>query len=258
MELVNTFRKVHRRGIILIVPILFDFLALAIGWAFIGFYGESFTSIRMILEMGMPSVSHISNIALLANNIDFINTPVELPSFMPIIVIIMIIIAAFLQGGYIRTLYCIIRNQPLVISDFFKACKKNVLQFVILEIVVFLLKIGVTAFLVIFFQYIGAFAALVFFIVLRIIFIYLEFTIVVDKVSIPEALKLSRAHLGKTLPNTLPIVLIMYIISIIISFLLHKFWSPYIVIAIIIVYAYFMTIIQSIFMSIFCRIHKSI
>ncbi|KRG12015.1 hypothetical protein ACA29_13340 [Lederbergia galactosidilytica] len=84
--------------------------------------------------------------------------------------------------------------------EFVKYGKKNWLQFILLGVIMYFLKISLTAFLVIFFSTIGGFVALIALLVLRIVFIYLEFTIVLDKLPIPEALKKSR-HYSTILQN---------------------------------------------------------
>ncbi len=48
----------------------------------------------------------------------------------------------------------------------------------------------------------------------------------------------------------------MYIISLSLSIILHKIWSPIFVIVMILFYAYIMTLIQMVFMTILSRARK--
>lgn len=210
-------------------------------------------SIRLMLEMGLPSLSHISNIPLFINSIDFLNIPSATPSFTWIVVVLLILAGTFMQGGYISYLYSIASSKTFHVSDFLNSGKRNWLQFIFLEIILFFGKISVTAFLVLFFGIIGVFASLVFFIVLRVIFIYLEFTMVVDRMSIGSAMKRCRSYLKKSLFPTLAIIIIMYLVSGGISLLLHKFWAPNVIIGLVFIYAYIMSVIQIVFMSILYR-----
>ncbi|MEK3889998.1 hypothetical protein [Bacillus sp. FSL K6-3431] len=256
MILVKAFGNIHRHYTLLLYPILFDLLSLVIGCSIIGFYGKEIVSIRLILEMGLPSVSHLANIPLFANNLEFLNAAVDKPTYTWLVVVIMIIIGAFLQGGYISFLYAVVMNKSFRFSQFLNEGKKYWLQFIFLEVIVFLGKIGVTAFLVLFFNIIGVFASLAFFMFLRIIFIYLEFSIVVDYVSIASAMKRSRSYLKQSLIVSLALIVVMYAVSSGISLLVHMFWSPYIIIGSILVYAYVMSVIQMALMSVICKVRN--
>lgn len=241
---------------LILYPIVYDLIALVIGLSIVGFYGKDIVSIRMILEMGMPSVSHLSNIPLFINNMEFFNIPVEIPPNTLIIILVAILVGAFLQGGYIGYLSSIVQDEKFSFTQFLKTGKRNWIQFIILEIIIFLGKIGVTAFLAIFFGIIGVFASLVFFITARIMFIYLEFSMVVDRTGIGPALKYSRSYFMKSIMVTLQLVLGMYVISGLISLFLHYFWSPVIVISLIFIYAYIMTAIQLALMTILWKSKK--
>ncbi|GIN74874.1 hypothetical protein J14TS2_53490 [Bacillus sp. J14TS2] len=256
MRLYNSIREIHRNGIIFVYPIIYDLIALAIGFYFIGFNGQSMFSVKLILEMGFPSVSHIENIPLFANQLSFFNGPAETTFFSGVAVLILIVIRTFLQGGYIQSLHTVVEGESYSFSEFIKASKKNWLQFLFLEIILYFLKISLTAFLVIFFPGIGGFAALCSLIVLRIIFIYLEFTIVLDKVHIPGALKLSRTYLAKSLVPTMLTIIVMYVICSGLSLFIHIMWSPTIVIGMILMYSYIMTLIQLVFMTILSKTRK--
>lgn len=253
MILIKAFRKFHRHLHIVIYPILFDIISLTIGWIFAGFYQENLVSIRLILEMGLPSVSHISNIPLFANNMDFLNTTSEIPTYTVMIVITLIVIGAFLQGGYISHLQAIATEQQYNFSKFIHAGNRNWIQFVILEIIIFFGKIAVAALLASFFGIIGVFASLVFFFVLRILFIYLEFSIVVDWTGITQAIRLSWGYLTKSKMPTLPLIIVLYAAASLISFVLHYMWSPLVVVSIVFFYAYVMSGIQLAFMMTLCK-----
>ncbi len=257
MGLFKGIRAVHQHWTIFIYPILFDLIGLTLGLYFIGFFGQAFVSVKLILEMGLPSISHISNIPLFANNLFFLTGPVEKTAFLGVILIIMLLFGAFLQGGYIRSLYRIVKKEEYSFVQFIKDGKKYWLQFILLEIIVQLLRIGLTALFLLFLPYIGAFISLVTFIVLRIVFIYLEFTIVIDNVNIPDALKLSRKYLFKSFLPSLTVVIIMYIVTSSLSLVLHIGWSFPMVICVLFLYAYLMTLIQSVLMCILWHVRET-
>lgn len=250
--MVEAFKKVHHHFTLILIPILFDLLSFVIGWGIVGMDGKGRASIRLILEMGLPSAGHVSNIPVFANNLELLNSP-NLPSNTWLIVIMMMVIGAFLQGGYISCLYSIVNGKAYDFLQFLRDGKKNWMQFIFLGIILLLGKVAVTSFLVLMFNIIGVFAALVFFICLRILFIYLEFTMVVDRVSIAGALKISRGYLKNSLLLTFTFIFIMYATSSLISFLIHWFWGPLMMIGTVLVYGYVMSVIQTLFMTILCR-----
>src|SRR5690625_3285306 len=122
--------------------------------------------------MGIPSVSHISEIPLFVNHVDFLNLQEVVSLLMLLTVFVMIMIRAFLQGGYINYLYHIITDQKYTVRNFFNFGRRNWIQLFLLEIIIYLAKIAITAFLVIFFNIIGVFAAFAFIMFIRIVYIY--------------------------------------------------------------------------------------
>lgn len=249
MNLIDSVKEINKNIILLIPPILFDFFSLAIGLWMIGFNGAKTVSIRMILEVGMPSASHLSNTPLFTNTMEFLNYKGSLIATAPIVVILLVIVGAFLQGGYLGHVSAIVNDQKYTLVQYVKSASRNWLQFILLEIIVFLIKIAMTAFLAIFFGIVGVFASLVFMIVLRMIFVYLEFSIVVDKTGILPAMKKSRQYLVGTMFSSLGLILMMYALSSGLSFLLHYYWSKALIVVMIFVYAYAMSIIQIALMS---------
>lgn len=245
----QSFKRLHKNLLLFIFPLVFDLLSLILGVAMVGFYGEQMISSRMILEMGLPSVSHLSNIPVIANTMDFLNVFDNVPMGTFLVIVLMIICGAFLQGGYIDYLSVAAQDTDYHTGQFFKASKRNWIQFIILEIIILLGKIAMTSFLAIFFGIIGVFASLCFFLTLRIIFIYLEFTMVIDRTGVAGAFNKSRHYLIKSMKISLVLVLMMYSITSALSFLLHYFWSLTSIIVMMVVYAYVMTVIQLIFMD---------
>ena len=250
MIVIDACKKLNRNIIILLCPILYDVIALTFGVSFVGFYGKDVMSIRMILEMGMPSVSHLSNIPLLMNDIGFLSIPVEIPFSALVVTITVILLGALLRGGYIGCLAAIAESKIFNFKGLVSIGLRNWIQFIILELILLFGKIGVTAFLALFFGIIGVFASLVIFITLRIIFVYLEFTMVVDRVGITGAIKKSRNYLMQSLFSSLPLVVLMYIVASLLSLFLHRFWSPVVVIIMIAIYAYMMSVIQLLLMKV--------
>lgn len=256
--LFSIIRNVNHQLKIILYPIIFDVIALMIGIYLVGFHGEPFFSINLILEMGIPTVSDISSISIFANQMTILNELESVHVLAVAIVISLILIRAFLQGGYIHFLASIIKDDNFYFKKFIYFGKKYWLQFTILEFMVYLLKISLAAFFIIFFPNIGSITALFSMVVLRTIFIYLEFTIVEDRVNIPTALKLSRRYFFQSFFPTTTLVIIMYILSATLSYLLHQHWSFILIICMIVIYSYLMTLIQALFMSVFKKLTSNV
>lgn len=242
--IIQACRKLNRNIVILLFPILFDLLAFILALSFVGFAGKGMVSIRMILEMGMPSISHLSNIPLFSSGFEFLSIAETMPLNALLVTITLVLAGAFLQGSFIGCLTAIAEDRLVAFKDLLRIGLRNWIQFILLEMIFLFGKIGITAFLAMFFGIIGVFASLVFFITLRIVFIYLEFTMVVDRVGVVGAFKKSRGYLMRSLLVTLPLVLVMYVTASLLSLALHYFWSPVTIIILTVIYAYVMTAIQ--------------
>lgn len=247
------FHHLHRQLWILICPIMIDFISLFAGWRLIGWIGESRFSWRIILETGMPSISHLLNTPQLANQIEFLNNPGKL-SLAWIIVVLILLATAYAQGGFISALHNITEGNPISLKLFIQGGFKHWLRFISLYVMLMLAKIAVTTVLVIMLGVAGAFVSLVFFAVVRILFIYLEFTIVVDNVSLDAALRRSRRYMKLSGLQTFPLILSIYLVSGALSVLIQWIWHPFMIMAGIAAYAYLMTACQLGLMITLCRV----
>lgn len=251
MNILSSIRDIFRHLYIIIYPIVFDIIALLIGISLIGLQGRKTESANLILEMGIPSVSHIANFPTFVNHVNFLNLQEKVSVLMILIVIFMLIVRSFLQGGYIQNLYHIELKSPFSFSHFIQYGKRSWVQLFFLEIIIFLVKIAaLTFFVMVFNVIIGQFASLGFLIFLRIVYIYLEMTMVVDHVNIPKGLRRSWGYLKDSFFPSFPLIFVMFVVAGSISFVLHKYWSIYFIFFIIGFYALVMTIIQMAFVKI--------
>lgn len=249
MVLQQAFNRLHRNIWIVFCPIILDAISLLTGWYFIGFSGESRLSWRIILEMGMPSLSHLLNTPIMANQIEFLNNPGN-SSFAWIAVALILLASAYVQGGFISLLKGAADGEKTSFVQFIRDGRKYWVRFIGLYVMVMLAKVAVTSILVMLFGVAGVLASLMVFVALRILFIYLEFTIVVDSKSIDHSLRQSRHYLKLSIPRTFTMILFMFLFSGALSVLIHWIWLPVTVITGIAVYAYLMTAIQLAFMII--------
>ncbi|MEC0305698.1 hypothetical protein P4H67_02810 [Paenibacillus lautus] len=243
----KTFRLLVRNPLIIMYPIILDALSFIIGLMIVGFIGIPSLSIRLILEMGIPSVSYVSNIPQLINQMQFMGDTVSVRAWIP--VIFMLLLMAFAQGGYIASLRNVVEGSPISIGQFMKDGKKYAVRFIFLFMIITAAKTAITTLLAAFLGVIGLFLSLVIFVVLRIIFIYVEYCIVVDQLNVDAAFRQSRRYFQASSFNTSAIIIVMMISSGLISLLLHYLWSPAAIIISIPMCAVVMGVIQIAFMQ---------
>lgn len=251
MMLSTTIKNIHKQGTIILYPLLFDLISFLFALAIIGFHGKPFFSIKLILEMGFPSVSHISNIPVFMHDLALLNELNSPALTVIILAIFFLFMRVLFQGGYIGFLASISKNERFAVRQFFTIGRKKFVQLLLLEIIVYLLKIGLAAFFVIFFPGIGGITALFALVAVRVVFIFIEFTLVEESVNIPKALTRSKNYYFRQFMPTSSIVILMYAVTIGLSYLLHMFWSLPLVIVMIVIYSYVMTIIQSLLMNLY-------
>lgn len=243
----KTFRLLFRNPLIMMYPIILDALSFVVGLMIVGFIGVPSLSIRLILEMGIPSVSYVSNIPQLINQMQFMGDTISVRAWIP--VIFMLLLMAFAQGGYIASLRNVAEGSPISIGQFMRDGKKYAVRFIFLFMIITAAKTAITTLLAALLGVIGLFLSLVIFVVLRIIFIYVEYCIVVDQLNVDAAFRQSRRYFQASSFNTSGLIIVMMISSGVISLLLHYSWSPAAVIIAIPVCAVVMGVIQIAFMQ---------
>ncbi|WP_098742099.1 hypothetical protein [Paenibacillus sp. EZ-K15] len=243
----KTFRLLFKNPLIMMYPIILDALSFIIGLMIVGFIGVPSLSIRLILEMGIPSVSYVSNIPQLINQMQFMGDAISVRAWIP--VIFMLLLMAFAQGGYIASLRNVVEGSPISIGQFMKDGKTYVVRFIFLFMIITAAKTAITTLLAAFLGVIGLFLSLVIFVVLRVIFIYVEYCIVVNQLNVDAAFRQSRRYFQASSFNTSGIIIVMMISSGVISLLLHYLWSPAAVIIAIPICAVVMGVIQIAFMQ---------
>lgn len=243
----KTFRLLFRNPLIIMYPIVLDALSFIIGLMIVGFIGAPSLSIRLILEMGIPSVSYVSNIPQLINQMQFMGDTISVRAWIP--VIFMLLLMAFAQGGYIASLRNVVEGSPISIGQFMKDGKKYAVRFIFLFMIITAAKTAITTLLAAFLGVIGLFLSLVIFVVLRIIFIYVEYCIVVNQLNVDAAFRQSRRYFQASSFNTSGIIIVMMISSGVISLLLHYLWSPAALITAIPICAVVMGVVQIAFMQ---------
>lgn len=239
----RVFQKLHQNYWILFIPIAIDLGALIIGLNMIGFYGEPQISFQVILDVGLPSLSHILSTPLFVNSIKIFNLPQGISEPTPLIFLLFIVISAFSKGGLIGILYKVSQNQSIHFNDFLTYGKRFVIKFVIWMIIVNLAITAISLLFMLLFGVMSYFLVLFILIILRVLFIYVEFVFVVERAGFGEAFSLSRQYLKQSAPSVYMIIGLMFLFAGSISWFVYMFWMPLVLFLSIPVYAYVMCIV---------------
>ena len=226
MPFFQSFRLLRHNLNILLIPITLDLIVLAVMIATTGWQLHSQWSYRIVLEMGLPSVFHLFNIPL---------TWVH---------VIVMLVWAFAQGGYIKALVSIIEGQPVRAAQVVKNGLKYWVPFAFLNITVLLAKAAASSLLIIMFGSIGAAASLLLFMVMRVLVVYWEFTVVVDNVNFDTAFRRSMKYFKHNSLSAIGMALIMFAASGAASVLANYFVMPAAVVVTMFIYSFIMSIIQ--------------
>ncbi|WP_211745786.1 hypothetical protein [Paenibacillus sp. Marseille-Q4541] len=247
----KVFRMLFKNPLILIYPIVLDTLSFILGLIIVGFIGSPSFSVRLILEMGVPSVSYVSNIPQLVNQMQFMGDTVSVRAWIPVIFVLLLM--AFAQGGYIASLNHVVEGRPISIRQFMMDGKKHWVRFIFFFMIITAAKTAMTTLLVAFLGAVGLFLSLIIFVILRIIFIYVEFCIVVDQLNVNVAFRQSIRYFQATSFSTSGIIIAMMISSGVISLLIHQLWSPVAIIIAIPICAVVLGAVQIAFMQQLCQ-----
>jgi hypothetical protein len=238
----NAFSRLANNKLLIVFPIAFDLLALMYSLLFSGFYGESKFSIKFTIDVGMPSIASIIdqqvNFNFMVNGVNFHPSMIEPSLQLILLLIIGLLITAFLQAGYIGLLKDVALGKTLSFNNFMNYGKKFWISYVIV------VSLWIAALVVSFFLLViplQSFGMLIFIVLLftfRILFIYWEFTIIVDNVSVFEGLQKCRVYFTNRTNNLFPILFATLAFNFLLGIFVNAFWNPFILIFFIFIYGY--------------------
>lgn len=259
-ETAGAFRQaaglVHRNPALLLIPLLLDVLAVCAGWSFIGFQGEPGRSMRLILEMGLPSVSHLLNIPLPAGAVPFAaeaGTAAGLALFACFFAL-----SCFAQGGYLSLVHraaggvSSAEGQSAAMA-FLRGGWQGLPRFGAFAAAVLLAKSALTLLLAALFGAPGLLLALLAMFALRLSYLFLEFVIAVEGLDMVSALTPAWRAIKASPGPPLAIAAVMYVFASALSLALHAAWHPLGLSAGGVLYVYGMSILQTAFMLLYLR-----
>ncbi|RAP74776.1 hypothetical protein [Paenibacillus montanisoli] len=225
-------------ALLALIPVVVDGLSMLIGMAMHGFSGSSHLSFKLALQMGLPSISAVTEQGFLPGTVQLstsggLSESALLGALLSLV--LFLVVQSFLQSGYIGLLQDAAAGHSLSMRSFASYGSRFFGRFLMLNllVMVFLLALGgATAFL----QLPGAILMIVVFLWLRVLFLYLEYTIIADDCTIAEAFSRSRETFRRRSPATMSLVILMFMINIVAGFLVNYLWFPLFFLLFLVVY----------------------
>ncbi|WP_339320947.1 hypothetical protein [Paenibacillus sp. FSL W8-0194] len=225
MPILEACRTFRRHPYIVLQPFLIDAILLVVLYGSQASQIQSQWSSRVMLGMGIPSVFQLFSLPF--------------TWFM----LVAALLWSFAQGGYIRTLDAACRGSELPVSQMMRANLRYGLPFLLLQAAIMLAASAASTLLIVMFGAIGSGAALLFLIVFRILFVYLEFTIVTDRVPFDAAFRRAFQTLKQHGPASVGMGVAILAVSGLASLAANLFTKPIPLMLILIVYDAVMTVL---------------
>ena len=244
MIIYKAYTTLHRHWYLLIIPLLIDTASLITGLKFVELYEVPRPPFIIINEMGLPSITHILDKPLLINSFKFLTVFDEVSISIVVLVILFILFNSFGQGAYIGMMHKIVKQERIKWSNPFYLASKFSLRFFLWAFIILFLQLSVVTFLTMMLNVVGIFTSLALFLILRFVFVYFEFCIVIYNTNFIKALSISFQMFKQRNSETYVIVPMIIIVAGLFSYILHQYWSLQSIIICILLYTYIMTGLQ--------------
>ncbi|QHW33306.1 hypothetical protein GZH47_22605 [Paenibacillus rhizovicinus] len=255
--LLSAIRKLPGLPLLVGLPVAIDGLSVLVGILMNGFHGSSHLTFKFALQMGMPSISAVAEQRFMAGTVQLnAGGGIHAGSVASVLLVLLgfLLIQAFFQGGYIGLLREAVHERPISLGVFGKYGRRFFGRMLLLNLLVLGLMLigGSLAFVVL--HGAGAVISLVAFLILRVWFVYLEFTLVAENCTIvqafPRALRAFRNRTGATASLIVKAVLL----NVLFGLLINAVWVSLIFFLLLFLYDYIFAGMQLAFMEEYERI----
>jgi hypothetical protein len=236
--LFEAFRKLAKYQLLVVIPVVVDGVSVLLGAAMHGFNGTPHFTLKLALQMGLPSISGVTEQRFMPGSVQIVGDGYNASSVFSILFFfaLFLVVQSFLQGGYIGLLSEATSRRRLSMKLFADYGRRFFGRFLLLDILVlaFLFILGGLATAIL--KMPGIVLFMIIFLLLRVLFVFLEFTLVADDCSIAEAFSRSRnAFLHRT-SDTLPLVGITIGVNVAAEFLVNALWMPFLFLVLLVMY----------------------
>jgi hypothetical protein len=253
----EAFGKLAKSPLLALIPIVVDGLSVLLGMALHGLNGTPHFTLKLAFQMGLPSISAVTEQQFMPGAVQLAGSGgFNASSVLGILLylVLFLVVQAFLQGGYIGLLYEATNGRRLSMADFAAYGSRFFGRILLLDVLVlaFLFIVGglATAML----RMAGVILFMLIFLLLRVLFLYLEFTLVAEDCSISEAFTRSRDAFRRRTPVTLPLVASAVVVNVMAGLLINALWHPFLFLILLIAYDVAGACLQLAFMHDYRRI----
>ncbi|GEM_PF-2042772 len=239
----RAFSALSRNLYLIIIPILMDLASFIFALVTTGFWGESKVSLKLALDVGLPSISSIFDQNVLVSGVN-IDQAGALPGGIALILVLLFaLLGAYFEAGFIGLLHEVAKDNVPSLDTFVNYAKRFWLRFLGLRLIIFVFTL-LGVFLAMLLSIIGVIAFLVIFLILRIKYIYWEFTMVSEDMGISEAFSRSRMHYENRNSELSSIIISILVANFIAALIVNLLWTPVVVFISIPIYCYVATALQ--------------
>lgn len=233
----RAFSALNRNLGLVLIPVLLDLVFFILGMMATGFWGDAQLSIKVILDVGLPSISAILEHDILAGSLVGADSPVVF------LFILSLLMGAFAEAGFVGLLYEIAREKVPALGSFVSYGKRFWLRFLGLRLLVAAVSIA-GLLLAMLLSIVGLIAYMIIFIILRIKYIYWEFTMLSEDMGITDAFRRSRMLYDSRTPELSKVIIAILVANFLLAVVVNALWSPTIVVIFIPIYCYVASALQ--------------
>ncbi|SER81160.1 hypothetical protein [Salipaludibacillus aurantiacus] len=236
------FHTLHSNLKVALYPILIDLTSIIAAVLLGGYHAVSQLSLQLSVAPGLPSLDNAfsEQISLFTFQIDGQLPAFFTPGLMLIVFLLLFVIGIAVEAGFIGLLHRGVTNKETSFKSFLQFGKKFWFRYLGLILLILLASLPVWA-LSIGLGLPGIILSFIALVLLRVMFIYWEFTLIVDDLTVIDALSKSYKYFKRGISDTLAVLFIMGLTNTIFGLILSQVPVLPALIVGIILYGYIMT-----------------
>ncbi|QHT62700.1 hypothetical protein GXP70_23785 [Paenibacillus lycopersici] len=256
----SAIRKLPGLPLLVGLPVAVDGLSALTGIMMNGFHGSPHLTFKLAFQMGMPSISAVTEQRFMAGTVQLnADGGFHAGSVAAALLaaVAFLLIQAFFQGGYIGLLREAASERPVSMNVFGRYGRRFFGRFLLLNLLVLglMLVLGGLALFVL--QGLGAIISVIAFLILRIWFVYLEFTLVARNCTILEAFPLALRSFRNRTGGTSGLIVKAIVLNVLFGLLINALWVSFFFFLLLFLYDYIFAGMQLAFMEEYERIEGS-
>jgi len=222
----QAFRRLSQNLMLFVLPLVLDAALFVYGLSQHGFGAGTKMSFKIALTVGLPSVGQILDRPVVADPLTLpLSGGAIISGTVLLAMLVFLVVSAFIQAGYVGLLQDAAGNGRTEISRFFQYGSEFFVRFFLLNLLIFVFFLIAGGLLIAVFRMAGVFLFLLVFLILRVMFVYLEFTIVTDNLPLGQAFSRSLGYFRRRVPETVTVIAAILILNFVFALLMNAVWQ---------------------------------